>query len=215
VPSGVLPGGKSPAHPDLDPLWDMFATNNVALMLHGGLDSKIFGSDEWFEAPAFKGFRIFGEFKVDPWSMANIPTTTRNFLTTIVLGGVLDRHRMLRVGIFEAQADWVGQLWETLDHLHAMDMGVIKTEPRKTYRLPEPPSTFIKRNVRVGAFFFDPIDKFITKYDMGDVLCFSSDYPHVEGGFDTVKRHYDLIKPFGEKMVEKYFVTNAEWIMPD
>ena len=215
MPSGVLPGGKSPAHPDLDDLWSMFEKHNVALMLHGGLDSKIFGSDDWLDAPAFKGFRIFGEFKVDPWSMVNMSTTTRNFLTTTVLGGVFDRHPMLRMGIFEAQADWFGHLMESLDMMYAQDVGVVKAEERTTYRLPETPSATIRRNVRIGAFFFEPIDKYIRKYDMGDSLCFFSDYPHVEGGFDTMSSHYELVKPFGEEMVEKFFMKNAEWIVPD
>jgi predicted TIM-barrel fold metal-dependent hydrolase len=215
MPSGVLPGGKSTAHPDLDPLWTMFEKHNVALMLHGGLDGRIFGADEWWDVPAFKGFRAFGEFRVDPWSMANTPTTTRNFLTTMILGGVFDRHPMLRVGIFEAQADWLGHLCENLDLLHKMDIGLPKGEKRTTYRLPDYPSAFVKRNVRIGAFFFEPVDKYISKYDMGDILCFSSDYPHVEGGVDTVNKQYELVKPFGDKMVEKFFVTNAEWLLPN
>jgi hypothetical protein len=216
MPSGVLPGGKSPAHPDLDPFWSMLAKNNVAMLLHGGLDSKIFGTDAWWDVPAFKGFKVFGEFRLDPWSLANTSTTSRNFLTSSILGGVFDRHPMLRWGIFEASADWVGHLCDSLDMLHKQDLGAVKRgEARTTYRLPELPSVYVKRNLRVGPFVFEPVDKYIKQYDMGGVLCFSSDYPHVEGGFDPMNRMYELVKPFGEEMVEKFFVKNAEWLLPD
>jgi predicted TIM-barrel fold metal-dependent hydrolase len=214
LPSGVLPGGKSPAHPEHDRFWAMLAKHNVAMLLHGGLDSKIYGTDEWWDVPAFKGYKVFGEFRLDPWSMANTPTTSRNFLTTMLLGGVFDKNPMLRVGIFEASAEWIGHMCDALDFLHGQDLGVVKGATRTTYRLPELPSKYVKRNVRVGPFIFEPVDKYIRQYDLGDVLCFSTDYPHVEGGFNPMERMYGLIQPLGEQMVEKFFVKNAEWLLP-
>jgi predicted TIM-barrel fold metal-dependent hydrolase len=213
----VLPGGKSPAHPDLDPFWDLLERNNVTLCIHGGLESKIFGTDAWWEVPAFQGYRVFGEFRLDPWSMAHTHTRPRNFLLTVVLGGVFDRHPMLRFAITEAGADWIGHLCDHLDLWHAQDLGgvVVKGQARTTYRLPRLPSDYIKRNVRVTPFNFEPVDKYIRQYDLSNVLCFSSDYPHVEGGFNPAHRNYELLQPLGEEVVEKFFVKNAQWILPD
>jgi predicted TIM-barrel fold metal-dependent hydrolase len=214
--AGKPPGGISPAHPEFEAYWDLLEKNKVTLCFHGGLESKIFGTDAWWDVPAFQGYKVFGEFRLDPWSMAHTHTPIRNFLLTMLLGGVFDRHPMLRVSITEAGADWVGHLCDHLDLWHAQDLGgVVVAGSRTTYRLPEKPSVYIKRNVRVTPFCFEPVDKYIRQYDLGGVLCFSSDYPHVEGGFDPANRNYERVKPFGEEMVEKFFVKNAEWVLPE
>ena len=50
---------------------------------------------------------------------------------------------------------------------------------------------------------------------MANVLCFASDYPHVEGGKDPMGNWYDMLEPLGSDVVEKFFVTNAEWVLSD
>src|SRR5699024_388843 len=40
IPSGSLPGGKSPAHPDLDPFWEMLVEHNCVLTLHLGAEGR-------------------------------------------------------------------------------------------------------------------------------------------------------------------------------
>jgi predicted TIM-barrel fold metal-dependent hydrolase len=214
--AGKPPGGVSPADPEFDAYWDMLEKHKVTLCFHGGLESKIFGTDVWWDVPAFKGYKVFGEFRLDPWSMAHTHTPIRNFLLTMVLGGVFERHPTLRVSITEAGADWLGHLCDHLDLWHSQDLGgVVVAGERVTFRLSAKPSYYIKRNVRATPFDFEPVDKYIRQYDLGDVLCFASDYPHVEGGFDPATRNYDRVKPFGDEMVEKFFVGNAEWILPE
>lgn len=215
MPSGMLPGGMSPAHPDLDPFWTLMEENEVAVCLHIGLDSRIFGTDVWSDAPPFKGFKALGEFRLDPWSMANQHTTSQNFVLTMVLGGVFDRHPMLRFGIVELGAGWIGPLCDHMDLWYNEDPGQVKGKERTTYRLPEKPSFYVKRNIRVSGFDFEPFDKYISQYDLGDVLCFASDYPHIEGGQDPIGRIYAKIAPLGQEIAEKFFVTNGKWLLPD
>jgi predicted TIM-barrel fold metal-dependent hydrolase len=68
----------------------------------------------------------------------------------------------------------------------------------------------------VTPFFFENMAyDFETYPDIQDTLCFSTDYPHVEGGKNPMRLHYDKIKHLGEEIVEKYFVTNGSWLLPD
>jgi hypothetical protein len=84
----------------------------------------------------------------------------------------------------------------------------------KGFRLAGPPSSYIKRNVRVSCFDFEPVNTYIQRYGIEDVYCFASDYPHLEGGKDPVGSFYGSLAPLGEPVLEKFFLRNAEWILP-
>jgi len=213
LPTNWLPGGKSPAHPALDPFWELMVANKVAVCLHVGAESKIYGTDEWSNAPAFQGFRLFAEFKIDPWSRTNAHVTAQNFVSTMVLGGVFDRHPNLYLGVIELGAYWVGPMCDTMDiwykNLATHQKG---TEP--CYRLPKKPSDYIRSNVRVSCYDFEEVDVYITRHNLEDVLCFASDYPH-EGGKNPAGAWLNRLKPLGKEIVEKFFVTNAKLLLPE
>jgi predicted TIM-barrel fold metal-dependent hydrolase len=81
-------------------------------------------------------------------------------------------------------------------------------------KLPMRPSEYINRNVRVAPFDFEPVDEYIEKFGLEDVYCFATDYPHVEGGRDPMARLGERLAPLGEKVLEKFFCTNGEWLLP-
>jgi predicted TIM-barrel fold metal-dependent hydrolase len=141
-----------------------------------------------------------------------------NFTTVMVMGGVFDRHPTLRFGLIETTAYFMGPLARRLDMWWNLDKGIInqpKAGQVPPYRLPEPPSFYLNRNVRVTPFFFEDMARDFEIYDIDDMLCFSTDYPHVEGGKNAIKTHYEKIKHLGEDIIRKYFVTNGSWLLPD
>lgn len=77
------------------------------------------------------------------------------------------------------------------------------------------PSDYLRSNVRVTPFVFEPVDVYLDRYDLADVLCFSTDYPHVEGGRDPLGVFVAVRPRVGAATVEKFFVTNGEWLLPD
>jgi predicted TIM-barrel fold metal-dependent hydrolase len=216
-PSGELPGGRSPAHPDLDPLWAMLAEADCAATLHIAGEGNFFRTEGWRAAPAFQGFARHGEVNMDPWHLQTMHQPHENFLVAMVLGGVFERHPTLRFGLIELGAFWVGPLMRSLDLWHAVGSRAEQQAPEgapETYRLPEPPSFYLRRNVRVTPYIFEDFSKDIEWYGVEDMLCFSTDYPHVEGGrnaFDTFNRR---IARFGEAVAEKFFVTNGQLLLP-
>lgn len=210
IASGELPGGCSPASPKLDPLWALLAESDVAITLHGGGEGQFVRTTGWREAPHFTGYRSTQEFDFDPWSMSIYHLPSQNFVTAMVLGGVFERHPALRFGVIEVGAHWVGPAMENIDTLH--DKFRSDTAPR----LAEKPSHYIRRNVRVTPLVYEDIGVWIERYPgIADVLCFSTDYPHPEGGRNAAERFHRRIEHLGEHVVEKFFVTNGELLLPE
>ena len=50
---------------------------------------------------------------------------------------------------------------------------------------------------------------------MPEVYCYSSDYPHPEGGRDPMGDVSRKLEPFGPDVMRKVFVENARWLLPD
>jgi hypothetical protein len=55
----------------------------------------------------------------------------------------------------------------------------------------------------------------IQKHDIEDVLCFATDYPHIEGGQDPAGGWVRDLAPLGRAVIEKFFVGNGKWLLPD
>jgi hypothetical protein len=208
---GVPPGGKSPAHTDLDPLWALLSERQVTATLHIGGDSGFLATYEWGRAPAFDGFKVGAEFSLSPWNLSIQHLAAQNFVATMVTGGVFERHPELRFGAIELGAHWIGPLAASLDmwHENNQTFGV-----NGEMRLARRPSEYISRNVRVSPFHFEPVDDYLDRYGLTDVYCYASDYPHLEGGRDPMVKFARRLERFGPEVMEKFFVTNGQHLVP-
>lgn len=211
IMSAVLPGGKSPAHTDLDPFWQLITERDATACLHIGSEGGFLKTDAWGDAPAFEGYKTTGEVNLSPWNLSVIHLPTQNFLATMVVGGVFDRHPTLRFGVIEVGSFWIGPLASSLDMWCAHNQLFSKT---KTVPLSMKPSEFIRRNVRVTAFDFEPVDEYIDRYGLEDVYCYASDFPHLEGGKDPMDRFATRLERLGPEVMEKFFVKNGELLLP-
>ena len=211
IPTGYTIEGRAPAHPDNDSLWALYAKNNIAVTVHvGGEKAFLREYMPWVNAPQFAvKDDVPSELNIDPFTMATISLGPQNYITNLVLGGVFERVPDLRFGIIELGGHWIGPTAENMDVWAAKFpkslRGVISMKP----------SEYIQRNVRVTPFNFEPVDKYMDRFPyLQDVYCFSTDYPHYEGGKEPIKVMMSRIERFGPDVIEKYFVTNAEWLLP-
>ena len=212
MPAGLAPGGRSPAHPDLDPYWAMLVEHDCVVTAHVGTENKFFAPHAvWRDAPVFEGYRALGEISTDPWYLSHMHIPVQSFLMTMITGGVFVRHPKLRVLITELGAYWVGPMMEAMDIWHA-NLGAFAPHDQA---LKVTPSSFVHSNIRVAPFSFENVASYIERYGLEDVLCFSSDYPHVEGGRDALRAFYRNIEHLGPQVVEKFFAANAEFVFPD
>ncbi|MDG2002060.1 MAG: amidohydrolase family protein [Novosphingobium sp.] len=218
IGTGAPLAGKSPAHNDLDPFYAMLAEAKVALHFHIGGSGTFLRTNEWCNAPAFEGFKWTQEISLDPWWLSVVHLSVQNFIATMVTGAVFDRHPELYVCSQEHTAHWIGPLAHSLDMWHHNNHSLHEKEymgGRMMKRLPMLPSEYIRHNVRVMAFSFEPVGEYLDKYGLEEVYCFASDYPHVEGGADFYEKFVEQIERFGPDLMEKFFVTNAAVLFPD
>ncbi|AIT82086.1 amidohydrolase family protein [Novosphingobium pentaromativorans] len=215
TPASVLPGGVSPAHTDLDPFYDIFEQGNLTLCSHVGADLGFLKTERWRDAPAFSGFKLGGEFSLDPWTLNNMSKATENFMTTLVLGGVFERHPKLRYLVAEVAANWVGPL------AYSMDMWIENSgafNKRNTgWAMELSPSEYVMRNIRVVPFEFEDVGGYIKRFGLEDVYVYGSDFPHIEGGKNPMGRFNESINAagLGDAVKRKFFCENAKWVLPD
>lgn len=205
VPSSVPPAGLSPADTDLDPWYRVIAAARVPLVLHVGGEFGFMRSSAWSRAEAFRPLPAASiETPLDPYTLSTVHMGPQNFLTTLVLGGVFERHPDLRFGVIELGAGWFGSTGQIMDIWHG------QFRKRLTSNLTMRPSEYLARNVRVTPFHHEPVDVYIDRYGMPEAYCFSTDFPHVEGGRAPIDSFAATLEHLGAGVAEQFFVTNAE-----
>jgi predicted TIM-barrel fold metal-dependent hydrolase len=210
LPAGSPIESRSPAHPDLDPFWRVFTEADVPVMLHVGGEAGFLATLDWANAPQFHARKAdSAELVLDPYTLSVNHFGAQNFLSTMVLGGVFERHPTLRFACIEVGAHWLGPCAENLD------MWAEQFARRLAGQLSLRPSEYVARNVRVSAFYWEPVDRYIERFGLDSAYCYGSDYPHVESGFaDPVPTWIERLDRLGPTAAEKFFVTNAELLFP-
>lgn len=205
----VPPGGVSPAHSSLDPLWALFEANDIPVTLHIGTEF-FFLDPRWAVAETFADLFQSPEIPNTNIQMfSTVHMAIENYLSAMVLGGVFERFPKLRVGLMEVGAYWLGPA------ARRMDMYIKVFPGAAAAKFPMKPSEYIARNVRVSPFNFEPVDRYFRDDpELADVYCFSTDYPHVEGTKDAMKNMLAKVEPLGEDITLKFFRTNAELLLP-
>jgi predicted TIM-barrel fold metal-dependent hydrolase len=212
INTGSPPAGLSPAAPELDPFWALLAARNVPVMAHVGSDLGFLRASEWSNAPAFAPNKLALEIGLEPYSYATLHFAIEHFLTVMVMGGVFERHPRLRFGAIELGAHWLGPLADSLD------MWATKVFARRMKdTLSMKPSDYLARNVRVTPHnIVEPVAQFFTRYpQVSDCYCYSTDYPHLEGGAHIREKVALMLSPLGDAVMEKYFAANGEWLLPE
>jgi predicted TIM-barrel fold metal-dependent hydrolase len=207
IQDGIAPGGRSPAAPEVDPLWATLAEANLPVTLHIGGQQGFFATDVWSDADLLRPGSFSTGEPVGPHMLATMHLAAQNYLACMVFGGVFDRHPGLRVGIIELGAMWVGPFVDLLEDRMALSRRLRDALERR-------PSEVFTDQIRVTPFFWERTARQIERYGLAEVYAFSTDFPHPEGGTDPIGRMAADIEPLGEAAVEAFFVSNAELLLP-
>ncbi len=133
----------------------------------------------------------------------------QNFIQTLVLGGVFERHPALRLGAIELGAHWYGPMAEWMDRLIVMPFS-----KKVRAALSLKPSEYLRRNTRVTPFLMDDPASLIDRHGMEEVYAFSTDFPHAEGGRNPIGWMGKNLARHGESMLQRFFVENGELLLP-
>jgi predicted TIM-barrel fold metal-dependent hydrolase len=210
--SGSQPlAGISPGSTELDPFWKLVSDARAAVTLHIGAEQALVQPLPWLMGiPAFQPAHNSSlEFPVQPFSSSILHFPPDVFLTSMIYGGVFERHPDLRFGVIECAAQWVGPMAERLD------LWAEVFSSRFTGVLSMRPSEYLARNVRVTPFHFEPVDHYLERHPaLATVFAYSSDYPHREGGKHSDRTFADRLERFDARTKEQFFRSNGEWLVP-
>jgi predicted TIM-barrel fold metal-dependent hydrolase len=124
-------------------------------------------------------------------------------LAAMIFDGVLDRHPKLKFGAIELGASWLPGWMRNMD---AGASAFMKGEERLK-KLSLKPSDFVRRQVRVTPYPHEDAGWIVT--NAGEEVClFSSDYPHVEGGRNPLKRFDDALATVSPAARERFYRDN-------
>lgn len=173
---------KSPSHVDNEPIWARLAEAGVPVILHIGLGTmatKPYHNNGRPPPPDWLG----GGENLRARDFPAIAQPTQNFLTSMLLDGVFERHAQLRCGVIELGGTWLPGFVRMIDHAA---QSFRKTEPL-LQQLTMKPSEYMRRQVRVSLFPFEDVGWLIQEAGE-ELFMFASDYPHPEGGNDPIER---------------------------
>jgi predicted TIM-barrel fold metal-dependent hydrolase len=188
--SPLPPSTHSITHPSLHPFYALCEARGVPIVFHVENEAprkiaKGFNANGWEGQTDFHGggenFTGLLYMAVSQW--AEIA------LAALIFDNVLERFPRLRVGVIELGAVWV-PAW-----LERMEI-VVDTFGRTESRLRQlslRPTEYVRRQIRVTPYPTENVGRLIDRCGP-ELFMFSSDYPHVEGGRNPLKR-------FGESLV--------------
>ena len=177
------PDDHSPSHIGFDPLWAMAEEAGLPIVLHVGgggvLLEQAYFNNGLPPVPDFHG----GDDNFKSIDYMAIAYPVMKALTALIVDRVLDRFPRLRFGVIEQGASWLPGWMRNMDSAH---IAFYKNEER-LQKMSLKPSEFVQRQVRVTPYPHEDTGWIIA--NSGDQVClFSSDYPHVEGGRNPLKR---------------------------
>ena len=201
IPS-LCPKGHSPSHIAFEPLWAMAQEAGLPIVFHVGGEEKL--NPDYFNngLPRVKDFHG-GEENFTSVSYMPIPHSVMTTLAALIFDGVLDRYPRLKFGAIELGASWLPGFLRNMDSAAA---AFIKNEDRLK-KLSARPSEIARRQVRVTPYCHEDAGWIIA--NSGEEMClFSSDFPHVEGGRNPLKRFNDSLVSTPPYAVERFYCDN-------
>jgi predicted TIM-barrel fold metal-dependent hydrolase len=193
VASGC-PEGHSPSHRSLDPVWARAHEAQLPVVFHVGGTGDLIDHDYFVNGlpipPDFHG----GEENFRSVDYMGIPGPPMQTLATMVFDGVFDRFPDLRIGVIEQGAIWVPSWMRQMES--AFD--AFERHEDRVKALEMRPSDYVRRQMRFTPYPTEDVG-WIIEQAGAEVVLFSSDYPHVEGGRRPIERFETSLGPVSDQ----------------
>jgi uncharacterized protein len=207
--SPLPPATHSITHPSLHPVYAQLEERGVPLFFHveGHAPRKVasgFSNNGWEGQTDFHGG---GENFTGLLYMA-VSQWVEIALAALIFDHVLEKFPRLRVGVIELGAVWV-PAW--LERLEIVKDTFGRTEGR-IGGLPLRPVDYVRRQVRVTPYPTENVGRLIESSGP-ELFMFSSDYPHVEGGRNPLKRFEESLAGRSEAEKHAFYAGNFADLM--
>src|SRR3954469_7302611 len=196
------PRQHAPSHVGLDRVWAQAQEAGVPIVFHVGGEqpmNPVYKNNGLPPVPDFHG----GDTNFTSVSYLAIPYAPMQTLGTLIFDGVLDRFPDLRIGMIELGAAWLPGLIRSMDSAAE----AFRRNEERLQKLSLLPSEFVRRQVRATPYPHEPAG-WIVDSSAPEVAMFSSDYPHVEGGRNPVKRFDASLEGCDDATREAFFSGN-------
>ena len=132
-----------------------------------------------------------------------IPLSLWQTLSALIIDGVFDRFPRLKFGAIELGASWVPSWMQYLD----AGYGAFLKGEERLKKLSARPSDIARRQFRVTPYPHEDT-RWIIENSGEEMLLFSSDFPHVEGGRNPLKRFGDSLAGTSARAQRKFYRDN-------
>jgi uncharacterized protein len=202
VASGCPPG-HSHSHIGLDPFWARAEDAGVPVVFHVGGTGDLIDPNYFHNGlpvpPDFHG----GDENFRSVDYMGIPVPPAQTLATMIFDGVLDRFPDLRIGVIEQGAVWVPSWLRQMESAFE----AFNRHEERLGRLSMRPTEFVRRQVRFTPYPTEDVG-WIVAQSGPELMMFSSDYPHVEGGRKPLERFETSLGEASEEVRRQFYVDN-------
>jgi predicted TIM-barrel fold metal-dependent hydrolase len=202
IPSAP-PKDRSPSHPDFDPLWATLQDAQVPFVLHIGTGGRLvhpsFRNNGRAVPPDFMG----GGENIRSKDFLGIHGWPEYFLSVMVLDGVFQAFPGLQAATIEQGAEWIVTMLRRLDYAQ----GAFKRNEPDLAGLPERASDYVRRQIKATPFPQEDV-RWIVEHGGEDVPLFSTDYPHIEGGRDPLRKFEESVTGLPASVQRKFYAGN-------
>ena len=208
---GVPRLARSITHPDFEPIWDAAEDLGMAAFAHVGFARE----------RIHPGWANNGSESLLTYNVLNFLYNQMGpqlLLAAMIFDGVFERHPRLTVVVEEVGIDWLPHLVGALDASIGRTPEVLVDQeyrpshlaPGENYTLPLRPVDYLRRQVRVTPLPASHEIAPVLSQIPPEILCFSSDFPHVEGASDAVAIAERQLTGFSDEVRAGYFGGVAE-----
>ncbi len=202
------PRDHAPSHVAFDAVWAQAQEAGLPVLMHVATPELVMPPQHRNNGlPIEPDFHGGGENFRSVSYMA-IPSAPMQALSMLIFDGVLERFPELRIGVIELGAVWVPSFMRQLDAA----MEAFRRHEARLQKLSERPSDYVRRQVRVTPYPTEPT-RWIIENAGPEICLFSSDYPHVEGGRNPLRRFDAEVAALPADVQDRFYRRNFEDLM--
>jgi predicted TIM-barrel fold metal-dependent hydrolase len=202
------PKGHSPSHIGHDSVWAQAQEARIPILFHVGGGGPLMAPDFLINGlppvPDWHG----GDGDLRSLDYVAIPYPPMQCLATLIFDRVLDRFPRLMFGVIEQGASWLPSWMRTMDAAH---VSFHKNEERLK-KMSLRPSEFVRRQVRATPYPAEDTGWIVANSDE-HICMFSSDYPHIEGGRNPLKRFETSLANSADSARQRFYRDNFVELM--
>ena len=202
IPS-ACPKNHSPSHTGLFPIWAMAMEAQLPVLFHVGGGGKLLDENYFNNGlpipPDFHG----GAENFRSVDYMAIPTPVMQTLATMILDGIFERFPTLRFGVIEQGAGWLPSWMRYLDSAY----NAFSRHEERLQKLSLQPSEYVKRQIKATPYPTEDVGWIVAQAG-SEIPLFSTDFPHVEGGRNPVKRFELSLAQENEVAHENFYRSN-------